>query len=63
MLSRGEDIVPIPGTKRRRWLEENIRALDLALDDGDLARLEAIFTPGVVAGTRYAAGQMKRLGL
>ncbi len=63
VLSRGEDIVPIPGTKRRRWLEENIRALDFAFDDGDLARLEAIFTPGVAAGTRYPAGQMKRLGL
>jgi len=49
LLARGEDVVPIPGTKRVRYLEENLGALDLALTAGDLARLDAI----EVAGDRY----------
>jgi aryl-alcohol dehydrogenase-like predicted oxidoreductase len=54
VLSRGEDVVPIPGTKRRRWLEQNVAASAIQLDDATLAELERIFPPGVAAGDRYA---------
>jgi aryl-alcohol dehydrogenase-like predicted oxidoreductase len=54
VLSRGEDVVPIPGTKRRRYLEENVGAVAVELTDDDLARLEQIAPPGVAAGGRYA---------
>ena len=63
VLTRGEDVVPIPGTKRRRYLEENVRALDVRLDEADLAKLDEAFAPGITAGDRYPAGQMKRVGL
>ena len=63
VLSRGEDIVPIPGTKRRRWLEENLAAEGLVLSSETLAELDRVFGPGVAAGTRYPAGQMKRVHL
>lgn len=46
LLARGDDVVPIPGTKRRRYLEDNIGALDLTLDDADLTRLDAIRPSG-----------------
>jgi aryl-alcohol dehydrogenase-like predicted oxidoreductase len=52
--ARGPDVVPIPGTSRRRHLEDNIAALDVVLDADDLAGLEAIFAPAEVAGERYA---------
>jgi aryl-alcohol dehydrogenase-like predicted oxidoreductase len=54
VLSRGEDIVPIPGTKRRTYLEENVGAVDIELTDDDLARLEEAFPKGATAGERYA---------
>jgi aryl-alcohol dehydrogenase-like predicted oxidoreductase len=54
VLSRGEDVVPIPGTKRRRYLEENVGALDVKLADEELERLEEAFPRGVTAGDRYA---------
>jgi aryl-alcohol dehydrogenase-like predicted oxidoreductase len=63
LLAQGEDIVPIPGTKRRRYLEENVAALDVRLSGADLARLDRAFPPGITAGDRYPAGQMKRVGL
>ncbi len=53
VLSRGPDVVPIPGTKRRSYLEDNVAATDVALTDEDLARLEEIAPPGVAAGGRY----------
>jgi aryl-alcohol dehydrogenase-like predicted oxidoreductase len=53
VLSRGEDIVPIPGTKRRAYLEENVAAVDLTLSPGDLDRLGSLFAPGAVSGARY----------
>ncbi|MBK6768127.1 MAG: aldo/keto reductase [Ardenticatenales bacterium] len=53
VLSRGGDVVPIPGTKRRRWLEQNVAAGDVELSPDALARLEAAFPPGVAAGDRY----------
>jgi aryl-alcohol dehydrogenase-like predicted oxidoreductase len=55
VLSRGGDVVPIPGTKRRRWLEQNAAASDLALSSDVLAQLDAAFPPGVAAGDRYAS--------
>jgi aryl-alcohol dehydrogenase-like predicted oxidoreductase len=53
VLSRGEDVVPIPGTKRRRWLEQNAAAGEVQLPAEVLARLERAFPPGVAAGDRY----------
>ncbi|MCG6934042.1 MAG: aldo/keto reductase [Gallionella sp.] len=61
VLAQGEDIVPIPGTKRPKLLEENIAALDVELTQGDLDRLDRILPPGAAAGTRYAAPQMQAL--
>ena len=63
LLSQGDDIIPIPGTKRRTWLEQNVAALDIPLSAEECAGLEAVFKPGVTAGDRYPAGQMKRIGL
>lgn len=54
VLARGEDIIPIPGTKRRRFLEENASAVDVDLSAGDIAALDAIFV-GSVSGDRYPA--------
>jgi aryl-alcohol dehydrogenase-like predicted oxidoreductase len=54
VLAQGEDVVPIPGTKRRSYLEENVAAAAVELTPEDLARLEAIAPPGVAAGGRYA---------
>jgi len=61
VLARGADIVPIPGTKRRRYLEENAAAVGVPLDAADLATLDAAFPPGVTRGERYPAEQMVRL--
>jgi aryl-alcohol dehydrogenase-like predicted oxidoreductase len=53
VLAKGPDVVPIPGTKRRRYLEDNVAAAYAELTDDDLARLEQIAPPGVAAGGRY----------
>ena len=53
VLSRGSDVVPIPGTKRVQRLEENVRAVDVQLSPDDLARLDAVFPVGAASGTRY----------
>ena len=53
VLAQGEDIVPIPGTKRVKYLDENIAALDVKLTGQDLKRLDEILPPGAAAGTRY----------
>ncbi len=53
VLGRGDDIVPIPGTKRRSYLEENAEAVDVELSDEDLERLEQAFPQGAAAGDRY----------
>jgi aryl-alcohol dehydrogenase-like predicted oxidoreductase len=58
VLSRGRDVVPIPGTKRRRWLRENIAALEVVLSDDDVAALEAAVPRDAVAGDRYHASGM-----
>jgi aryl-alcohol dehydrogenase-like predicted oxidoreductase len=62
VLARGEDIVPIPGTKRRAYLEENIRAIDIKLDAAELAKLNLAFVLGGTAGARYPARQMGNMG-
>ena len=54
LLHRGPDIVPIPGTKRRPYLEENVAAAGLTLTDDELARIDAAAPPGSTAGERYA---------
>jgi aryl-alcohol dehydrogenase-like predicted oxidoreductase len=53
VLSRGEDIVPIPGTKRVKHLEENLGALEVELTEDDLRRIEEAFPKGATAGDRY----------
>jgi aryl-alcohol dehydrogenase-like predicted oxidoreductase len=59
LLARGQDIVPIPGTKRVKYLEENVGALDVHLTPEDLARIDAIAPRGVAAGTRYPEAGMR----
>ena len=54
VLHRGADVVPIPGTKKRRYLEENVAAAALELSDEELARLDQALPPGATAGERYA---------
>jgi len=63
LLAQGPDIVPIPGTKRRRYLEENLAAAELQLSAAELAQLSEAFAPGVTAGTRYPEKQLKALGI
>lgn len=63
LLAQGEDIVPIPGTKRRAYLEQNCGALNVILSPGDLKTLSEAFAPGAAAGTRYPEKQMKALGI
>ena len=53
VLARGEDVVPIPGTKRRRYLEENVGADELVLGADELDALDEVFPPGAAAGDRY----------
>jgi aryl-alcohol dehydrogenase-like predicted oxidoreductase len=53
VLARGNDVVPIPGTKRVQRLEENVRAADVQLSANDLERLDAVFPVGAASGTRY----------
>jgi aryl-alcohol dehydrogenase-like predicted oxidoreductase len=53
VLSRGDDVVPIPGTKRRAYLEENAKAADIELTAEELERLEQAFPQGAAAGDRY----------
>jgi aryl-alcohol dehydrogenase-like predicted oxidoreductase len=61
VLAQGEDIVPIPGTKRRRWLDQNIGALDVTLSRADIERIDAILPPGAAAGDRYHAAGMQTI--
>jgi aryl-alcohol dehydrogenase-like predicted oxidoreductase len=61
VLAQGEDIVPIPGTKRRKYLDQNIAALDLRLGDEELRRIDEILPPGAAAGTRYHARGMETI--
>jgi aryl-alcohol dehydrogenase-like predicted oxidoreductase len=53
VLAQGDDVVPIPGTKRRSYLEENVAAVAVVLTEDELAALAAIAPPDVAAGGRY----------
>ena len=61
VLSRGNDVVPIPGTRRIAHLDDNLAALNIQLSPADCAELEAAFARGTTAGDRYPADAMKRL--
>ena len=63
VLAQGDDIVPIPGTKRRTYLAENLGALDVKLTADQIAALEAAVPRGAASGQRYAEAQMANLGL
>ena len=59
MLAQGENVVPIPGTKRRAWLEENATAADVHLNADELREIDALLPQGIAAGTRYAEAGMR----
>jgi aryl-alcohol dehydrogenase-like predicted oxidoreductase len=62
LLAQGEDVIPIPGTKQQKWLEQNVAAVDLTLTRAELDRLAATFAPGARAGDRYTPGYFTTLG-
>lgn len=63
VLAQGDDIVPIPGTKRRRYLQANCAALDISLSADELSAINAIFPADAVAGDRYSAESMAMVSL
>jgi len=63
VLAQGKDIIPIPGTKRRKYLEENAAAVQIQLSAEDLRRIEEAAPRGTVAGERYAEGAMKMVNI
>ncbi len=63
LLAQGDDIVPIPGTKRRRYLEENAGAVEVVVGPADLEALDTAFPLDVAAGGRYAPGGMRRVNI
>jgi aryl-alcohol dehydrogenase-like predicted oxidoreductase len=63
LLAQGEDIVPIPGTKRRNYLEQNALAAEIRLSAAEIAQLATAFPPGVASGTRYPEKQLASLGI
>lgn len=63
VLARGDDIVPIPGTKKRVFLEQNVGALDISLTKAEIDALAAALPFGAAAGTRYPESQLKALGI
>ena len=63
LLAQGEDILPIPGTKHRSYLEENVEALSISLSQDDLARINEAMPTGAAAGSRYPEAQMKGVNI
>jgi aryl-alcohol dehydrogenase-like predicted oxidoreductase len=63
LLAQGEDVFPIPGTKRRSYLEENVEALSITLTKDDLARIDEAMPVGAAAGSRYPEAQMKTVNI
>src|SRR5438309_1931414 len=63
LLAQGEDVVPIPGTKRRRYLEENVRAVEIVLTAHDLRRIGEVAPKGATAGSRYPEGGMRSVNV
>jgi aryl-alcohol dehydrogenase-like predicted oxidoreductase len=62
VLAQGQDIVPIPGTKRARYLQENVAATQVRLDAEDLARIDRVLPHGAASGSRYPEAAMKAVG-
>jgi len=63
VLAQGEDIVPIPGTRKRTRLEENLKSLDVNLGPADLRRIEETFPKGIAAGQRYSEQMMQLINV
>jgi len=63
LLAQGDDVVPIPGTKRRRYLEENARAVEIVLTADDLRRIGEVAPKGATAGSRYPEGGMRSVNV
>jgi aryl-alcohol dehydrogenase-like predicted oxidoreductase len=63
VLSRGEDVIPIPGTRQERYVKDNIAATELSLSKAELGELGGLVEPSKVAGTRYDEVGMKRVGI
>ncbi len=63
LLAQGEDIIPIPGTKRRERVKENLQAIEIELTNDDLGRIEKVAPLGAAAGTRYPEAVMHTLNL
>jgi aryl-alcohol dehydrogenase-like predicted oxidoreductase len=63
LLARGKNIVPIPGTKRRKYLEENAAAVDIRLSAEEIKALEQAFPPQAASGLRYPEFQLKMMGI
>ena len=61
LMAQGDDVVPIPGTKRRKYLEQNVAAVDLSLSPAEIESLCAAFPPGAAAGLRYPEFQLRKL--
>jgi aryl-alcohol dehydrogenase-like predicted oxidoreductase len=61
LLHKGSDVVPIPGTKRRRYLEENVGAADVSLRAEEMAALDVALAPEKVSGPRYGQKQMAQV--
>ena len=62
LLAQGQDIIPIPGTKRRKYLEENAGALNVKLSQRDLKRIDEVAPQGAAAGSRYPEHLMAMVG-
>jgi aryl-alcohol dehydrogenase-like predicted oxidoreductase len=62
VLAQGSDVVPIPGTKKVQYLQENVQALSIKLTPEEIRRIGESLPKGIAAGERYAAAQMQRLG-
>jgi aryl-alcohol dehydrogenase-like predicted oxidoreductase len=63
VLAQGRDVVPIPGTKRRAYMEQNAAAVGIALSEAEIAQLARAFPPGAASGTRYPEKQLGGLGI
>ena len=63
VLAQGDGIVPIPGTKRRKYLEQNAAAVDIALTADEVKELSQAFPPNAASGLRYPEFQLKMMGI
>jgi aryl-alcohol dehydrogenase-like predicted oxidoreductase len=61
VLAQGDDIVPIAGTERRQYLEENVGALDIRLSPEELTEIDSLIPPGAAAGSRYSEPGMRAI--